>query len=300
MASFASTQSTQPFSDASTPSFELQQLISNLPRTNEIGFVRIFARCCLHKRFLSVYTFPDKTLAKSLDHNVLAVIPSTDSTGCELQVPDLDQGHSGTHLRLYFDPVGDGITAKNLRSGGAVTLRSVTSTVDVPSGQYTYLTSGAWVVSTALRGDTPVDLVDLYVQPGLKNTPPNGLTLPGQSGSKRRQGEAATSAKKQKAVAGSHHVVSSAVSHPILELSDGETLLILGQDRKDNYQLTREKLLAATPAATLFTAKHSERPGQVILTKVLKVNHGAHLTAEQWQQEKSVHEIVSSHVGRSL
>ncbi|KAI3390584.1 hypothetical protein diail_9179, partial [Diaporthe ilicicola] len=116
-----------------------------------------------------------------------------------------------------------------------------------------------------------------------------------RAGSKRYRGDAALSSKKQKAAAGSRQMLAPTVSHPLLELTDGKTVQITGPGRNDNYQLSRQKHLTSTRSATLYTADYSLRPGQVIVTKALKLTRGARITAEQWQREVSTHEGVGQH-----
>lgn len=312
MASLSSTQSTQPFSDVSQPGADLEQLISSLlrPRAPEFPssqldptLVRIFARCYMYKRCISIVTFPDGTPATVLDHDILAVSQSTQSTGCDIEIPSLGEAIMGTHLRLHFDPSQDAITASNLSPDWTVTLQSTTSSAPsrqfLKSGEHLSLQPGAWTILTTPQAGVcspSVGLLDLCIQPRNFWVSKLGVAPLAYTGSKRRQPQNSSSSKKQKAATGSRPVQTSAVSHPLLELQDGEQIRMTGQERNDNYQLARHKHLTSTRSARLFTADYSLRPGQVVLTKVLKPRDDARSTALAWMREVAVHDRVGQHV----
>lgn len=305
MASFSSSQATQPFSDVSQPGADLEQLISTLPSTSDLDFVRIFARCCLQKRLLFVSTYPGGAPAAVLDHDILGVSQSPRAIGCDVQIPSLNEEILRTHLRLYFHPAKDSITVRNMATTEAVALQSsslsATSKQLMP-GNSIDLAPGAWAIETWSPAEVPrpkIRLADLYLLPRQSATSPVNTTAAEGAGSKRRPEESAASSKKQKAATGSLAMPpSGTVSHPLLALSNGETVRVAGRDPKNNYQLTRERLVATTRSAVLYAARHSRRPGQLVLTKALKIGPSARHAAENWRREVSVHEGVGSHVSR--
>lgn len=302
MASFSSSQSTQPFSDASQPLDDLQQLISDIAQTTNLSFIRIFARCCLHKRYLSISTHPDKAQAANLGHDILGVSQSIRSTGCDIQIPMLDNDVSGAHLRLFFDPARDHITAQNISNTSAVMLQPASSSARsrrLTPGQCMDLEPGPWTLSTCPTPETirlpPKDMVDLVLQP--RQSSASSLEpAPGPStraGAKRHRDTDISSIKKT--AVGQRQIDASSAAHPLIQLSDGETVYVKGQHREDNYWLTRERQLTTTGSAVLYTAQYSQRPGQIVLAKALKVSKSAYSTAEQWRREVSAHGGIGRH-----
>lgn len=309
MASFTGSQSTQPFSDASQPVANLQQLISDLPPTIDLSFVRIFARCCLNKRYLFMSTYPDGAQAANLGHGILGVSQSTRSTGCDIQIPSLGDHIMGAHLRFFFDPARDSITVQNMSGANGqgattVTLQSAswpTNSCQLTAAQYTDLEPGAWTISTCPPAGTygpPEDLADLDLRPrrALSASSLDAASGPAdRAGSKRSRDKDTLSLKKQKTASGKRQIFTSTAAHPLIELSDGETVHIEGQRRDDNYWLTREKHLTTTGSAVLYKARYSRRPDQIILAKALKGGESARSTAEQWRREVLAHGGIGKH-----
>lgn len=264
--------------------------------------MRLFARCHVFKHYISIHSFPDRTPATILNHDILAVSQSTRAIACDIEIPALGATIVGTHLRLYFDPAQDAVTAQNVSKEWTVTVQATAS----PSSyrqlmprQEVRLRPGSWtIISSSPNGvsSPSTALLDLCLQPRNYFLPTSASGSAERAGSKRRQPNSALSSKKQKAATGSRQVLYSTVSHPLLEVTDGGTVQLTGNGRNDNYQLSRRQHLTSTRSATLYTADYSLRPGQVVVTKALKLNHGARSTAEQWQREVSTHQGVGQHV----
>lgn len=103
-----------------------------------------------------------------------------------------------------------------------------------------------------------------------------------------------SSSKKHKAAQDHSSLQSLRItsSNPVLDLSDGQTLQISGPYRRDNYELSRRRMLAATAHASLSTTDYSLRPGQIVVTKVLQGKH----TSTRWVQELAAHTAAGNHV----
>lgn len=124
--------------------------------------------------FLSVFTYPDNTPAAVLEHGLLAVSQSTKSIRCDIQVPGLSRSDEilGSHLRLYFDPARDEFNSHNVSSGAAAVILQSTSSPTTSwrptPDQSICLEPGTWTIRISpLAGVdlSPMDLVDLYLQP---------------------------------------------------------------------------------------------------------------------------------------
>lgn len=301
--------STQPFSDVSQPGADLEQLILSLPQTGgsrlppDLTFVRVFARSCMYKRYLSICTYPDNTPATVLDHNVLAIFQSTRSTACDIQIPAIGEDFAAINLRLHFDPSQDSFTAQNTSREAALLIQPTklsASSQYIPPGGNIRLQPGTWSILTSLLPGTSglsTVLLDLYLRPRNFWVMSEATPIKG-SGSKRARTrtQKGSLVKKQKAPSGDRQIQISATSHLVLEAGDGETVYLTGQNRNDNYHITRRDQLASTRSASLYTADYSLRPGQVIVTKTLKIGRGAHITAEQWRREVTTHEAIGRHV----
>ncbi|POS80309.1 hypothetical protein DHEL01_v201292 [Diaporthe helianthi] len=99
--------------------------------------------------------------------------------------------------------------------------------------------------------------------------------------------------KKRRAAGGEgrhKHRQGHTDTQPLLTMSDGETVHLRGQDNEDCYSLTRCRLLTSTRSASLYTAKISRRPGQVVVIKTIKLR--ALSAINQWQREVRVYKEV--------
>ena len=313
-ASFSSNASTQPFSDVSQPGADLERLISSLPKSDEVPsrldlrLFRIFARSHGPKHYLRIYSYPDRILAAKLEHDILAVSQSTQSVGCDINIPAMD-GLPGLELRLYFNPSSDVITVRSMSQHTAVRLKQIKPvelSILLPPLKSAHLQPGTWRLLGPSLPEDALAYMDLCLQPRGFCTVPEPVATQ-TAGSKRLLAEVEESAgpattKKQRAPAEARQVqAATAVTHPLLQLEDGQTAQMDGEGQ-DRYSLTRQKILALTVGASLYIAKYSLRPGQVVAIKALRpcAPEEAQTRARQWMREVSVHQEVSDHVsGRS-
>lgn len=300
--SFSSSQSTQAFSDVSQPGRDLEELVNGLASSKADEALRVFARSHLENiRYIDVCTYPDMTPAKTLDHGILAVAQSAQTTACDIVIPILRPGTTATHLRLWFDPITDDFVTVNLSGQAPLTLwhlKSLAAVTILPQHQHR-LEPSTWTVLTTAAPNENIEctaLLDILLRP--RNFCSSSLSLPeAPSGSKRRASTEASSSKKQKADTGALRKEAWAAAHPLFEVQDGQAVQMAGPSRDDNYNITREQHLATTPSASLYTSRLSLRPGQLIVTKALAIRPNTLIqTAENWLKEISTHRGLGPHV----
>lgn len=89
--------------------------------------------------------------------------------------------------------------------------------------------------------------------------------------------------------------------HPLLGMASKQTAYLLGRSKNEAYALTRQDHIMTTRAASVYTARHSSFPGQVIVVKALQPGDAAQpaktvTTAELWLREVSTHSKIGHHV----
>lgn len=133
-----------------------------------------------------IHTYPDRTQAIPLDHDIWAICQTLQSITCDIDIPAYND-ISRTQLRLYFDPSKDGVDAQNMSIYARVTLRSGQST-SAPTKvfnpqQYFFLPPGTWsLLATPENNSCPeewewgtLEILKLYLRPR------NFLAMPAHS-----------------------------------------------------------------------------------------------------------------------
>lgn len=265
----------------------------------------MFARSYgVNARYIDMFTYPDQTPAMILDKGILAISQSAQATACDITIPILRPGTVGTHLRLWFDPTADGFVAMNMSDHAPLTLRDPQSYLGKqwPPQYCARLQPGTWTILSSAAPNEKVlctELLDILLRPRTFYAAPTPVS-DASSQTKRRGSTETLSSKKQKATTGALRKQTSVAVHPLLQLQDGQTLVLSGHNRDDNYTITRQKHLTTTRSASLYTSQFSLRPGQVVVTKALAIIPGALAqTAKSWFREVSTHQGVGPHVSSS-
>lgn len=295
--------STQPFSsDEVLEAVDMALLVHSLMGTRassssppfpiDLGLVRIFARSRVQQHVATMTSYPDKVPATVLDHGILAVSQSSRSVGCDL--------HAATfHVRLYFNPCQDTLTAHNLSSRTMLVVHSKSQgSLQLAPRAVANLQPGSWTFVSPARSNVPEEWLDLFLaRPKFWLTP---NPTPELTGTKRRRGQVQDS-NKHKMAPDRRYIQSSAhESHPLLELSTDDQVSMNGPLRDDKYTVKCRKPLFSNSSASLYTADYSLRPGQVVVVKAFKPTVDISTLAERWHKEVTAHLSAGPHVSHTL
>lgn len=300
-----SCESTQPFPEISQPGTDLEQLIPFLadqleasssskpssPIDVDTALVRVFARSLIHHQcFMTITTFPDGVPATVLDHGILAVSQSTRSTGCDIVAPTF-------HIRLWFNPFQDTLTAFNLSQRQILTFHSKSQgSQRLGSGNSVDLQLGYWILaSPGVGGQPPQEWLDMVFQP--RQFQPVSNSIAEVTGTKRLRKQVEDSNKHKKTPDGRHTRAPEAGSTSLLQIANGGTVSMSGPRRNDKYSVTSRGRIASTPASSLYKADYSLRPGQVVAVKAYKPTSQAHyFSTTTWHNEVLAYERIGQHV----
>lgn len=292
----ASSQATEPCLEENQSeelAIELQELISAFEAGSTTilrpEFIRAYAKCPEYE--LSIKTFPDAISAALLPSHLQAVTQSSRSAGFDV---NWTTAYSPFHVRFCYYPQHYQISRQNdSASRLRITSRSDGSEYLLDPGTTVEVKPDVYFISVSID-DVWSHMLELCLRPQhsgiFQRQDPKTET-------KRLQTSEPTSSKKHK-VAQDHSLRSTQVtsSNPVLELDVGQTIRVAGPLRNDNYQLTPRRLVAATRSASIYAMEYSLRPGQIVVTKVIKGQHAP----GRWVKELSVHEAAGKHVSRPL